>query len=56
MSTELQIIVGTAITVHVYAIWSLLRMSARAEYAARKRRREFNQSLINRRSWNKRLP
>jgi hypothetical protein len=30
-------------------IWTRVRVSARAEYAARERRRELNASIVNRR-------
>lgn len=39
-----------ALSAHVVLVLSMCRVSARAERAARQRRREFRQSLINRRA------
>jgi hypothetical protein len=49
MTTPIRIIVITALLLHVLVIWSLCRTSARAERAARERKRAMNESLTNRR-------
>lgn len=49
MTTEAQLVVGSAALVVVFFYWSLMRASARGERAARQRKRELNDSLINRR-------
>lgn len=43
-------LLAVALAAHVLLVLSMCRVSARAERLARERRREFRQSLINRRT------
>jgi hypothetical protein len=47
--TEWRIILASALLAHVVLVMSMCRFSAWADRAARARRREFRQSLLNRR-------
>ena len=49
MTTDLKLVIATVLSLYMLPIFSLMRVSARAEAAARRRKRELNQSLINRR-------
>jgi hypothetical protein len=48
--TEWRTLLAVALLAHVLLIWSMCRVSARADRAARARRRDFRQSLLNRRA------